>query len=114
MERDEAKVRGEALRVYLQSRLPVPDAQSVSSLARKAGLRPTTVSSWWTKGNVPDNASLRLLADTLGVDSSDLVSAYEGTSGRTWVLTDPELEALIDRAADKVVRRILTERPQGE
>ncbi len=110
MERDEAKVRGEALRLHLQSRLPVPDAQSVSSLARKAGLRPTTVSSWWTKGNVPDNASLRLLADALGVDASDLVAAYEGSSGRTWVLTDPELEALVGRAAEAAVRRVLTER----
>jgi transcriptional regulator with XRE-family HTH domain len=109
MERDEAKVRGEALRAHLQSRLPVPDAKSVSALARRAGLRPTTVSSWWTKGNVPDNASLRLLADALGVDASDLVAAYEGSSGRTWVFTDPELEALIDRVSELTARRVLAE-----
>jgi transcriptional regulator with XRE-family HTH domain len=114
MERDEAKVRGEALRISLQSRLPLPDARSITALARKAGLRPTTVNSWWTKGNVPDNASLRLLADALGVELSDLVAAYEGSSGRTWVFTDPELEAVINRVAEAAVRRVLAERQRGQ
>lgn len=110
MERDEAKERGAALRAFLRSRLPVPGAGSVSALARKAGLRPSTATNWWTKGTVPDNASLRLLADALGVEQADLVAAYEGSSGRTWVLTDPELEALIDRAFDKAIRRFSAER----
>jgi transcriptional regulator with XRE-family HTH domain len=109
MERDEAKVRAEALRQHLQSRLPVPGADSVSGLARKAGLRPRTVSAWWSRGTVPDGESLRRLSDALGVESSELVSSYEGTGGRTWVLTDPELEALIDRVTEVAVRRVLAE-----
>src|ERR1039458_94665 len=100
MERDNAKERGSALRAYLQAHLPIPAARSVTALARASGLRPTTVTSWWTKGYVPDNASLRLLADALGVELSDLVAAYEGSSGPTWVFTNPELAELIDRAVD--------------
>jgi len=110
MERDDAKVRGAALRTFLRSRLPVSGAGSVSALARKAGLRPSTATNWWTKGTIPDNASLRLLADALGVEQADLVAAYEGSTGRTWVLTDPELQALIEDAVDTAVRRVLGER----
>jgi transcriptional regulator with XRE-family HTH domain len=111
MDRDEAKARGAALRAYLASRLPVPGARSVTALARKAGIQPTTATSWWTKGYVPDNASLRLLADALGVDLSDLVAAYEGTGGRrSWVFTDHELEALLERTVELTVQRVLAER----
>jgi transcriptional regulator with XRE-family HTH domain len=113
MDRDEAKKRGAALRTFIATRLPVPGARSVTALARKAGIQPTTATSWWTKGYVPDSTSLRLLADALGADLSDLVAAYEGSSGPTWVLTSPELEALIDRAVDKAVRRVLTERERS-
>lgn len=110
MERDDARARGVALRAYLQSRLPVTGAASVTSLARMAGLRATTVSSWWTKGYVPDNASLRLLAEALGVELSELVAAYEGSAGPTWVFTSPQLQELIDRGAEAAVRRVLAER----
>lgn len=110
MERDETRARGAALRAYLQSHLPVAGASSVTALARQAGLRATTVTSWWTKGYVPDNASLRLLADAVGVELSDLVAAYEGTGGRTWVFSDPELEALLERAVEAGVRRALADR----
>jgi transcriptional regulator with XRE-family HTH domain len=110
MDRDEAKVRGAALRAYLQAHLPVEDASSISSLARKAGLQPTTMTSWWTKGYVPDNASLQRLADALGVELADLVGAYQGSSGVTWVFTSAELEALVERAVEVGVRRALKER----
>jgi transcriptional regulator with XRE-family HTH domain len=110
MDRDEAKVRGASLRAFLRSQLPVPGARSITALARRAGLRPNTVTSWWSKGFVPDNTSLRLLADALGVELSDLVAAYEGSSGSTWTFTSPELEALIDRAVDTAIRRVLAER----
>lgn len=40
---------------------------------------------------------------------SELVSSYEGTGGRSWVFTDPELEALIDRVTEVAVRRVLAE-----
>jgi hypothetical protein len=40
---------------------------------------------------------------------SELVSSYEGTGGRSWVFTDPELEALIDRVSEAAVRRALAE-----
>ena len=106
MERDAAKVRGAALREYIELRLPVVGARSVSSLARKAGIRPNTMTSWWTKGTVPDSATLQLLADALGVELSALVAAYQGTGGRTWILSDPDLETVIER----VVRRVLAER----
>ena len=109
MDRDEAKARGVTLRAYLAGRLPVPGATSITALARKAGIQPTTATSWWTKGYVPDNTSLRLLAEALGADLSELVSAYEGSSRRTWVFTDPELEALIDRVSEVAVRRVLAE-----
>src|SRR5450759_2801064 len=114
MERDEARARGAALRAYLQAHLPVPAARSVTALARAAGLRPTTATSWWTKGKVPDNASLRLLADALGVELSDLVAAYEGSSGRPWVLTSPELKAIIDEAVETAIRRVLAERERAK
>jgi transcriptional regulator with XRE-family HTH domain len=81
----------------------------VTALARKAGIQPTTATSWWTKGIVPDNASLKVLADALGVEHSELVAAYEGSTGRTWVLTDPALEALIERTVETTVRRVLAE-----
>ena len=110
MDRDEAKARGAALRAFLTERLPVPGARSVTALARKAGIQPTTATSWWTKGYVPDNTSLQLLAGALGVELSDLVAAYQGSRGRTWVLTDPELQALIEQAVETTVRRVLAER----
>jgi hypothetical protein len=44
------------------------------------------------------------------VNLSDLVAAYEGSGGRTWVLTSPELEALMERVVQKTVRRVLDER----
>ncbi|HEY8868724.1 MAG TPA: helix-turn-helix transcriptional regulator [Candidatus Limnocylindrales bacterium] len=113
MNRDESKARGAALRSYLAAHLPVPGARSVTALARKAGIQPTTATSWWTKGYVPDNASLQLLADTLGVGLSDLIAAYEGSGGRSWVFSNPELEALLERAsergAERAVRRVLVE-----
>ena len=115
MDRDEARARGAALRAYLVARLPVSGARSVTGLARKAGIQPTTATSWWTKGYVPDSASLRLLADALGVDLAELIAAYEGSAGRTRVFSDPELEALLERAAETAVRRVLAERasPDG-
>jgi transcriptional regulator with XRE-family HTH domain len=113
MDRDHAKARGVALRAFLAARLPVPGARSVTALARKAGIQPTTATSWWTKGYAPDNASLRLLADALGAELSDLVAAYEGTGGRTWVLSDPELEALIERSVEKALGRFLAARNRG-
>jgi len=114
MERDDAKVRGAALRAFLRSRLPVSGAGSVSALARKAGLRPSTATNWWTKGTIPDNASLRLLAEALGVELSDLVAAYEGSAERSWVLTSPELEGIIERAVEKAVRQVLAERDRAD
>lgn len=110
MDRDAARIRGAALRLYLSARLPAPGARSITALARKAGIQPTTVSSWWTKGYVPDNASLRLLADALGVEQSDLVAAYEGSARRTWVLTDLELKELVESAAEAAIRRVLADR----
>ncbi len=113
MERDEAKARGRALRAYLESRLPIRDTRSVSGLARKAGIRPNTLTSWWSSGTVPDSATLRLLANALGVELADLSAAYEGSESRTWVLSDPELEVLLERAAETAVRRVLAEGDGG-
>lgn len=110
MERDEARIRGAALREHLQARLPVPGATSVTALARKAGLRPSTVTAWWASGTVPDAASLQRLAEALHVPLSELVEAYEGSGLRTWVLTDQELETLLQRAAAAAVRQVLAER----
>ena len=110
MERDQAKARGAALRVFLTARLPVPGAQTVTALARKAGIRANTMTSWWSKGTVPDNATLQLLADALGVELSDIVAAYQGTGGRTWVISHSELRAMMESAAETAVRRVLAER----
>jgi transcriptional regulator with XRE-family HTH domain len=106
MERDEAKVRGAALRAYLLAYLPVPDASSITALARKAGLRPSTVTDWWTRGAVPDAASLQRLASALGVDLSDLVAAYQASGSRTWILRQPDLEALIRRVVQETVKEL--------
>jgi transcriptional regulator with XRE-family HTH domain len=118
MKRDASKARGAALRAYLVAHLPVTGARSVTALARKAGIQPTTASSWWTKGYVPDNASLQLIADALGIALGDLVAAYEGSGGRNWVFNDPELEALLERAAERgaerAVRRVLAERERDQ
>jgi transcriptional regulator with XRE-family HTH domain len=107
MNRDAAKSRGLALRSYLAAHLPVPGASSVTALARKAGIQPTTASSWWARGYVPDHASLELLAEALGVGASDLIAAYEGSAGRAWVLSESDLEALLERAAERGAERAL-------
>ena len=112
MERDQAKARGAALRVFLAARLPVPGAQTVTALARKAGIRANTMTSWWSKGTVPDNATLQLLANALGVELSDIVAAYQGTGGRTWVISHSELGQMMETAAEMAVRRVLAEREQ--
>lgn len=113
MERDQAKDRGAALRAHLLMRLPVPGATSITALARKAGLRPSTVTAWWSRGTVPDAASLQLVATAMGVDLAELVAAYQSSGVRTWVLTDPELDTLMRRAAEEAVRRVLAERDHG-
>jgi hypothetical protein len=46
-------------------------------------------------------------------EASVLLAADEGSSGRTWVFTDPELEALIDRVSEVAVRRVLAEHGAG-
>ena len=98
------------MRIFLTARLPVPGAQTVTALARKAGIRANTMTSWWSKGTVPDNATLQLLADALGVELSDIVAAYQGTGGRTWVISHSELRAMMESAAETAVRRVLAER----
>jgi hypothetical protein len=55
----------------------------------------------------PTTPACGLLAEALGVEVSDLIAAYEGSSGRPWVLSDPELEDLIERAVENVLRRFL-------
>jgi hypothetical protein len=61
---------------------------------------------------------LQLLADALGIALGDLVAAYEGTGGRNWVFSDPELEALLERAAEKgaerAVLQVLAERERED
>ena len=109
MDRDDAKARGRALRAYLESKLPVPDARSITALAQKAGLRPTTMSGWWSRGNSPDSASLRMLADALGVDLSEVIAAYEGIGGPSGVVTSQELHALVEHAVETAIRRVLAE-----
>jgi transcriptional regulator with XRE-family HTH domain len=106
MERDEAKARGAALKVYLLARLPVTGAASITALARRAGLRPSTVTDWWAQGTVPDAASLQHLAEALGVDLAELVGAYQGSGARTWVFTDTDLESLVRRVVEETVRAL--------
>jgi len=57
------------------------------------------MTNWWAKGTTPDQATLKLVADELGVDLGDLIQAIEGPSPRPRVLSDPDLEALLERAA---------------
>jgi len=115
MDRQMAQARGVALRSYLQAHLPQPDLGSVSALARRAGLRPSTVTAWWGRGTVPDHRSLERLAEALGLPVGSLVAAYEGSAppGRVWVLTSPELEELLRRAAEEGARRALAERDRA-
>ena len=47
------------------------------------------------------------------VELSDLVAAYERSAGRSWVFSDPELEALIGRAVETAIRRVLAARERG-
>jgi len=108
--RDEAKLRGAALRDFLRSKLPVPGARSITALARKAGLRPNTVTSWWSKGFVPDNASLERLAGALDLELVDLIRAYNATPEPTWTFTNAELESLLDRTVEKALLRVRAER----
>lgn len=109
MDRKVAQARAVALRGYLQAHLPQPGIASVSALARKAGLRPSTVTAWWSRGTIPDHLSLERLAGALGLQVESLVSAYEGTApaGRVWILTSPELGQLLSRAAEEGARRAL-------
>jgi transcriptional regulator with XRE-family HTH domain len=104
--------RAQALKNYLLAHLPQPGIASMSALARKAGLRPSTVTAWWSQGTVPDHRSLQNLAEALGLPVEALVAAYEGDAppGRVWVLTTPELEELLSRAAEEGARRALQKR----
>ena len=112
MDRQASKARGIALRTYLRAHLPQPGIASVSALARRAGLQPSTATAWWGRGTVPDHRSLERLADALGLPAESLVAAYEGSAppGRVWVLTSPELEQLLQRAAEEGARRALGKR----
>jgi hypothetical protein len=71
------------------------------------------VVSWTTKGRTPDNASLQRLADALEVELSELIAAYEGSQGPRRVLDEPDLEALLERAAERgaelAIRRLMSE-----
>lgn len=81
-ENELAKARGQALWDYMESLLPVNGARSVGALARRAGLRASTVTDWHTKGKAPDTASLGKLATALGVGLADLQTAYgRGSEG---------------------------------
>jgi transcriptional regulator with XRE-family HTH domain len=112
MDRKVAQTRAQALRQYLLAHLPQPGIGSISALARLAGLRPSTVTAWWSQGTVPDHRSLERLAGALGLPVESLVAAYEGAApaGRVWVLTTPELEELLSRAAEEGARRALQKR----
>ena len=112
MDRHAAQARGVTLRSYLQGHLPQPGIASMSALARRAGLRPSTLTAWWTHGSVPDHQSLERLAQALGLPAEALVAAYEGTApaGRVWVLTSPELQELLRTAAEEGARRALADR----
>jgi transcriptional regulator with XRE-family HTH domain len=107
--------RAQALRQYLLAHLPQPGIASMSALARLAGLRPSTVTAWWSQGTAPDHRSLKRLAGALGLPVESLVAAYEGATpaGRVWVLTTPELEELLSRAAEEGARRALAERDRS-
>ena len=65
--------------------------------------------AWWSLGTVPDHRSLERLAGALGLPAEALVAAYDGNApaGRVWVLTTPELEQLLQRAAEEGARRAL-------
>lgn len=112
MDRHAAQGRGVTLRSYLEGHLPQPGIGSLSALARRAGLRPSTLTAWWTRGTVPDHRSLERLAQALGLPTEALVAAYDGTApaGRVWVLTSPELEELLRRAAKEGARDALADR----
>jgi transcriptional regulator with XRE-family HTH domain len=112
MDRQASQKRGKALRKYLQAHLPQPGIASVSALARRAGLQPSTVTAWWSQGTVPDHRSLERMAGALGLPVEALVAAYEGSAppGRVWVLTSPELEQLLQRAAEEGARRALADK----
>jgi transcriptional regulator with XRE-family HTH domain len=79
MDRDESKRHAAALRDYLEARLPMAGVKTISGLARKAGLRHSTLTTWWTGGAAPSTASLQRLAGAIGVDVTDLVAVYQGT-----------------------------------
>jgi transcriptional regulator with XRE-family HTH domain len=113
MDRDERKRRAAGLRDYLQAHLPMAGVATISGLAAKAGLRHSTLTAWWGRGTVPDRTSLQRLAGAVGVDASALTSAYEGSEppgGRVWVLTDSELQAVVEAAVEDAVRQALAER----
>lgn len=71
---------GARLRRAIEVRL-TPEIPSLRKLAERAGLRQNTLSAWWRSSgaDVPDTASLKLVAEALGCAPEELLAAYRGT-----------------------------------
>lgn len=77
---------------------------SDSELARQADVTRETLIRWWGGGRISPYAGERV-AEALGLSYEDLLAARDGRAQRP----SDEIEAMLDRAAEKAVRRVLAE-----
>ena len=78
MKRHAARTRAERLERLIQTRLPAAGMRTMAELARRTGIDANTFSAWKTKGTHPSVATMRTIADTLGIPERLLWDAYEG------------------------------------
>lgn len=119
MEGDEAKARAERLRDYLLEPMGRQRIRSYAELARRAKLRPNTLTDWWAQGKVPSDAALLRIAGVLDIDVGHLWRAYQGRpdavpEGELVTISRAELEAMLRRAGEAAARLVLAETEPGE
>lgn len=107
---DAKREAGKRVRTYVLDRIAATGIGSLAALAREADVAYDTLHAWF-RGRAPRPDAGGKVAAALGVTYADLLDAYEGTTrpaGR-W-LSDEELRAVIDAAAEAAVRRVMRDR----
>jgi hypothetical protein len=103
----EKRAAGGRLKAYVLDRMSARDIHTLVELADVADVAYDTLHAWF-RGRAPTPRAGGRVALALGITYSELLAAYEGAEqpgGR--FVRDGELEALIDAAAERAVRRVL-------
>ena len=93
---------------------------SMRGLARASGVGTNTLYNWFSGKTAPRTGELSAVADALGLPLSVLLNTYQGRAespagaDQRMTISREELEALLQRAAEAAVRRVLAETEPGE